>query len=98
MDNHGARCFSKPFGQDDQVGLNLLVGVLDQVSFQADFNEAVSILDCLWGREAVLPKGEVLKATLIGTALNRLGTPNSDTNITQIIKTVLTSAACGLWI
>ena len=36
------------------------------------------------------------QATLIGTALNRPGTPSSDTNITQIIETVSTSAACGL--
>ena len=30
----------------------------------------------------------VSQATLLGTALNRLGTPGSDTNITQIIETV----------
>ena len=36
------------------------------------------------------------QVTLIGTALNRLGTPSSDTNITNIISTVSTSAACGL--
>ena len=30
----------------------------------------------------------VSQATFLGTALNRLGTPGSDTNITQIIETV----------